>query len=494
MTRRWTALLAALLLPVGLVSLAPGAASAREVTPEVVNGEPGVAGQFPFLAYVVVSGYACGGSFVSETKVVTAAHCFYDDKGNRLYDVTVGPALGTAKPSRSSRIDASSVEIHAGYSPEGSADDIAIITLSRPAVGVATASIPTLSQWTSLTQAGASVSSAGWGATYSGAPSSPSYFNVADLRIIPDSVCGNSSLTYPVGSVTYYGFPRAYGFDSDAMICAGGATSTGLPIDTCQGDSGGPLVSGSTLVGIVSWGIGCAGEDDGRQIRLTPGVYTRLGAYLPWLAKRGIGSDEPVTAPGAPTGVSATVTGADEITIRWTPPASSGGAAITGYAIEEIIDGGPWELVGITDWTDPSAAVPVEEVGHTHQFRIAAVNAAGLQGAFSQPSAPVTVPSDVVSTPGKVSGFSKGKFTKTGKTYRVTVRWQPPADDGGAEITGYDARVGRSGTWSAWTDLDEPVTDLIRLKRGKTYTVQVRAANSEGLGEIASWKVKVPRR
>ncbi|MGA0011166.1 MAG: trypsin-like serine protease [Candidatus Nanopelagicales bacterium] len=493
MTRRWTALLAALLLPVGLVSLAPGAASAREVTPEVVNGEPGVAGQFPFLAYVVVSGYACGGSFVSETKVVTAAHCFYDDKGNRLYDVTVGPALGTAKPSRSSRIDASSVEIHAGYSPEGSADDIAIITLSRPAVGVATASIPTLSQWTSLTQAGASVSSAGWGATYSGAPSSPSYFNVADLRIIPDSVCGNSSLTYPVGSVTYYGFPRAYGFDSDAMICAGGATSTGLPIDTCQGDSGGPLVSGSTLVGIVSWGIGCAGEDDGRQIRLTPGVYTRLGAYLPWLAQRGIGSDEPVTAPSAPTGVSATVTGAGTFTLTWNAPSSDGGSPITGYLIEQSYDGGDWDELGITKTSATSATIIDADPG-TYSYRIAAINAEGLQGAFSQPSAPVTMPEDVVSTPGKVSGFSKGKFTKTGKTYRVTVRWQPPADDGGAEITGYFARVGRSGSWSAWTDLDEPVTDLIRLKRGKTYTVQVQAANSEGLGEIASWKVKVPRR
>jgi trypsin len=38
------------------------------------------------------------------------------------------------------------------------------------------------------------------------------------------------------------------------MICAG---VTGGGKNVCHGDSGGPLVVGGTLVGIVSWGIGC---------------------------------------------------------------------------------------------------------------------------------------------------------------------------------------------------------------------------------------------
>jgi secreted trypsin-like serine protease len=43
-----------------------------------------------------------------------------------------------------------------------------------------------------------------------------------------------------------------------------------------QGDLGAPLVSEQTLIGILSYGLGCESNE-------YPGVYTRVSSYLPWI-------------------------------------------------------------------------------------------------------------------------------------------------------------------------------------------------------------------
>ena len=90
----------------------------------------------------------------------------------------------------------------------------------------------------------------GWGALSSGNTTLPLQLQAVHVNITVRTTCTNTYGTdHPV---------------TNNMVCAGEA-GAGI----CNGDMGSPLVVSGVLVGIASWGIGCA-EDP------YPGVYTSI--------------------------------------------------------------------------------------------------------------------------------------------------------------------------------------------------------------------------
>ena len=114
------------------------------------------------------------------------------------------------------------------------------------------------------------------------------------------------------------------------------------------------------------------------------------------------------TAPGTPTGLTATASGT-QIDLAWTAPASDGGRAVTGYRIEVSEDGsaGSWsDRVADTGNDDTSYSHTGLAVGDTRHYRVSAINAAGTSG----PS----VPDDATVTGTQSSDATLSGLTVTG--------------------------------------------------------------------------------
>jgi secreted trypsin-like serine protease len=285
---RWS-----LLALAALALLAPAGAAAQgdgSAEPRIVGGSPASISQYPWQAAVAFSGSGsahnrqfCGGSLVTSRIVITAAHCVFDtdpDCSNPGQCASNDPGGdGTVK------LDANDVDVVLGrttlsdtgsgvelgtvaadyqgdnggtpvYNPATAQNDVGYLVLSAASAQV-TIHIAGGDE-TAVWAPGTLVDISGWGST-SESGGTVDTLRKASVPIVDDAAC----------VADYAAFGKFV--DPQTMVCAGYADGG---VDTCYGDSGGPLEAplqdgGYRLVGLTSWGKGCAEPN-------APGVYTRV--------------------------------------------------------------------------------------------------------------------------------------------------------------------------------------------------------------------------
>ena len=423
MWRRLTGALVALLL----VLPVPSPASA------VVNGRQVTDGSWSFMVAIGCSEgstnatcdgrrytpglgmYAaqfCAGALISPTVVATAAHCLVPEGGTPLAAADL--VVGGGSPLLSAMLDVpsvvrvASVHLHPQYDPLRQRNDVALLRLTGTPARSTT--IPLVDEALDRTVSETTTASfAGWGDLLPGGPSAMAA-QAADISLYPGGLCEIV----------------IEGFQPDVMLCGGRYTDSGW-VDACRGDSGGPLVAtvGGTrrLLGLVSWGRGCA---TGK-----PGVYTRLGATLPGLLATL--PPLPPLAAGGTQDLTVAVTGEPWTAGAWSVIAQRGttmgscGVMITAArpvascTVTGLREGGTYTVSVVPPKGPAPRDVQVRVKGAPDAPRVAVVRGIGKLG-----TAVVTVATGASSrTVTCVSG--RRSVSASGTSTRLTLRGLDPA-------------------------------------------------------------------
>lgn len=217
--------------------------------PDIVGGSPTTIRQHPWMVALTTADGSqyCGGTLVAPTKVVTAAHCTVGDEPSEVRVVAGRTDLRT---SDGEVAGVTGIWIHPQFQHVTRGFDVSVLTLDRELpYRIMTPATPADA---ALYEPDTPTAILGWGDTAEGGPASPVLLR-ATVPVVSDEGCGAAYDQY----------------DAATMVCAG------LPqggVDACQGDSGGPMVAGGRLIGITSWGSGCARPG-------LPGVYARVVSH-----------------------------------------------------------------------------------------------------------------------------------------------------------------------------------------------------------------------
>ncbi|XP_043520749.1 trypsin 3A1-like, partial [Frieseomelitta varia] len=225
----------------------------------IVGGQPASIDEHPYQVSLQYNNrHVCGGSIISERWIVTAAHCV-QSLFVRFFSIKAGTSDLTNDAAVV--IDAEEIIVHEKYNRKTADYDIALIRLEKPLVYGTRVRPILLAPIADHYAAGSKAMVTGWGVMRNNGPLATQLRKV-QVPLISSAQCSRLYVTRPI---------------TRRMICAGYVDIGGK--DSCQGDSGGPMVQHDKLIGIVSWGYGCARPS-------YPGVYTRVTVLRRWITEK----------------------------------------------------------------------------------------------------------------------------------------------------------------------------------------------------------------
>uniref|UniRef100_A0A8C2ZG97 Coagulation factor VIIi n=1 Tax=Cyclopterus lumpus TaxID=8103 RepID=A0A8C2ZG97_CYCLU len=232
----------------------------------IVGGTECPKGECPWQVLLLYKGKGfCGGVIYKPTWILTASHCL-EDADARFLKVVAGEHNTEVQEGTEQLLQVSEIFMHENYVKATANNDIALLRLASPVVYTSyavPACLPTRPLAERDLWAVSRHTVSGWGRRAENGPTSILLRRLSVPRIRTQQCQEESGVAL-----------------TENMFCAGYIEGRE---DSCKGDSGGPLVTKykktAFLLGIVSWGKGCARPGN-------YGIYTRVSNYLDWIHNR----------------------------------------------------------------------------------------------------------------------------------------------------------------------------------------------------------------